>query len=62
MADAVADLKGEGLSVLLSEQNLHFAGAVTDRAYVIEKGHIRYDGTMADLLADEGLQRAYLSV
>lgn len=62
MADAVADLRSEGLSVLLSEQNLNFAAAVTDRAYVIEKGRICYEGAMADLLADEGLQRAYLSV
>lgn len=62
MADAVAGLRSEGLSVLLSEQNLNFAGAVTDRAYVIEKGRICYEGAMAELLADEGLQRAYLSV
>lgn len=61
MADAIDGLKTEGLSVLLSEQNLTFASAVTDRAYVIEKGRIRYEGAMADLLADEGLQRAYLS-
>ncbi len=44
MALAVGRLKQEGLSVLLSEQNLRFAGAVADRVYVIESGHIRFAG------------------
>jgi branched-chain amino acid transport system ATP-binding protein len=55
-------LKREGLSVLLSEQNLHFAHAVADRALIIEQGRIRYAGTMADLTADEAARRAYLMV
>ncbi len=42
----ILELKKEGLSVLLSEQNLHFARLVSDRAYVIEKGQVRYQGTM----------------
>jgi branched-chain amino acid transport system ATP-binding protein len=62
MADTVAALKAEGLSVLLSEQNLSFAGAVADRASVIETGRICFDGTMAALLADESLRRAHLAV
>jgi len=62
MAAAVATLKAEGLSVLLSEQNLRFAAAVADRAYVIEKGRIRYQGTMSELLADQAVRSAYLSV
>jgi ABC-type branched-subunit amino acid transport system ATPase component len=33
--------------VFLSEQNLHFARAVSDRALIIEKGAIRYDGSLA---------------
>ncbi len=40
MAQSILALKGEGLSVLLSEQNLHFSQAVADRAYIIEKGQI----------------------
>ena len=62
MADAVRALKAEGLSVLLSEQNLAFAGAVADRAAVIEKGRIRFDGTMAALLENEAVRRAYLAL
>ncbi len=62
MAKAIRTLKREGLTVLLSEQNLPFARAVADRAYVIESGHIRYEGTMAALWADEGARRQWLSV
>ncbi|MSQ59640.1 MAG: ABC transporter ATP-binding protein [Betaproteobacteria bacterium] len=40
MARTILQLKREGLSVLLSEQNLHFAEMVSDRAYVMEKGQI----------------------
>ena len=46
---------------MLSEQNLHFAAPVSDRAYVIEKGRIRYEGTMAALREDEEVRRTYLS-
>lgn len=62
MGRTVAELKREGLTVLLSEQNLQFAGALADRAYVIESGHLRFEGPMRDLLADESLRKAYLSV
>jgi branched-chain amino acid transport system ATP-binding protein len=62
MAEAIRALKGEGLSVLLSEQNLAFASAVADRAYIIEKGRIRHSGTMAALAADASLRAAYLTV
>jgi branched-chain amino acid transport system ATP-binding protein len=61
MADTILRLKAEGLTVLLSEQNLHFAARVADRAAIIEKGRIRYGGTMAALMADEAAQHAYLS-
>ena len=44
MAQPIRELKGEGLCVLLCEQNLHFAAAVADRAYIIEKGQIRFEG------------------
>jgi branched-chain amino acid transport system ATP-binding protein len=62
MARTVRTLKGEGLSVLLSEQNLHFARDVADRAYIVEKGRIRYDGTMAALMADKGARATLLGV
>lgn len=62
MAEAVIAMKREGVAVLLSEQNLHFASAVADRAYVIEKGQVRYEGTMAELEADGAVREAYLTV
>ncbi|CAO3443022.1 ABC transporter, ATP-binding protein 2 (cluster 4, leucine/isoleucine/valine/benzoate) [Azospirillum argentinense] len=62
MADALRALKAEGLSILVSEQNLAFAAAVADRASVIEKGQIRFEGPMRTLLEDEGVRRAYLAV
>jgi branched-chain amino acid transport system ATP-binding protein len=62
MAAAIRELKAEGLSVLLSEQNLHFATEVSDRAYIIEKGHIRFSGTMAELAANEDVRTQYLAV
>ena len=62
MAKTILELKQEGLCVLLAEQNLHFANLVADRAYIIEKGHVRYEGTMAGLAANEQLRAAYLSV
>jgi branched-chain amino acid transport system ATP-binding protein len=62
MAAAIRELKAEGLSVLLSEQNLHFATEVSDRAYIIEKGRIRFAGTMAELAANEEVRAQYLAV
>jgi branched-chain amino acid transport system ATP-binding protein len=62
MAAAIRELKAEGLSVLLSEQNLHFATEVSDRAYIIEKGHIRFAGTMAELAANDEVRAQYLAV
>ncbi len=62
MARTLVELKAAGVSILLSEQNLHFAELVSDRAYVLEKGQIRWQGTMAELAADAAVRRAYLSV
>jgi branched-chain amino acid transport system ATP-binding protein len=62
MAEAVLAMKREGIAVLLSEQNLNFATAVSDRGIVIERGHIRHEGAIADLVADEALRAAYLAV
>jgi branched-chain amino acid transport system ATP-binding protein len=62
MANTIWALKSEGLTVLLSEQNLHFATLVSDRAYIIEKGRIRYEGTIDALMRDDAVRSQYLSV
>lgn len=62
LVDQVLRLKELGQTILVSEQNLRFALAVSDRAYVIEKGMIRYQGTIRELEANEEVQRVYLMV
>ena len=62
MAHAVLALKGTGVTVLLAEQNFHFATRVADRAAVIESGRIVWSGTMAALLADDAVRTAHLQV
>lgn len=62
MAHMILALKAQGVSILLSEQNMHFAELVSDRAYVLEKGQIRYQASMAELASNEAVRRAYLSV
>jgi branched-chain amino acid transport system ATP-binding protein len=62
MAALIVELKKQGLAVLLSEQNVPFAAAVCDRVYVLEKGQVRFAGTMDELNADEAVRRQYLTV
>jgi branched-chain amino acid transport system ATP-binding protein len=62
LGQQVAALRGEGLTILLSEQNLKFAARLADRAYIIEKGEIRWEGAMGRLLEDDAVRRAYLTV
>jgi branched-chain amino acid transport system ATP-binding protein len=62
MAAAIRRLKAEGLAVVLSEQNLHFAARVADRAVIIEKGVVRWQGTLAGLETEPEVKAQYLSV
>jgi branched-chain amino acid transport system ATP-binding protein len=62
LAAAIRELKSTGVALLLAEQNWRLASAVADRAYVIEKGQIRFAGTMAELAADESVRTRYLAV
>jgi branched-chain amino acid transport system ATP-binding protein len=62
LGEAIAALKREGLTIVLSEQNLKFARRLADRAYVIDKGEITFEGSIATLDADESRRRAYLGV
>ena len=55
-------LKQSGVTMLLSEQNLGFALKLADRAYIIEKGSIKYEGTPEALMADHATREAYLMV
>jgi branched-chain amino acid transport system ATP-binding protein len=62
MAQMILALKRQGVSILLCEQNMHFAELVCDRAYVLEKGQIRFESTMAELAANDEVRRSYLSM
>lgn len=62
MATVIQQLKTEGLTVLLSEQNLHFAQAVADTVVIIEGGAQKYAGTLADLEQHPEIRDAYLAV
>jgi branched-chain amino acid transport system ATP-binding protein len=55
-------LKKEGVTVLLSEQNVKFALKHSDRAYIVDKGTIKYQGTIAQLDKDEEIKKQYLAV
>ncbi|MCB1411800.1 MAG: ABC transporter ATP-binding protein [Xanthobacteraceae bacterium] len=62
MAHAILTMKKEGLSILVSEQNLHFARLISDRTYIIERGRICYSGTMAELESRPDIRDAHLAV
>jgi branched-chain amino acid transport system ATP-binding protein len=62
IAATILELKKEGLSILLSEQNVAFAQLVSDRVYMLEKGQVRWSGTMAELAGNADVQRSYLTL
>lgn len=62
MVQTILRIKNEGLTVILSEQNLHFARLVADRAIIIEGGEKRFDGSFAELDADPSIQETYLAI
>jgi len=58
----IARLKAEGLTILLAEQNVEFCLDLADRVYVLEKGHIRYEGTARQFREDESIRHQYLAL
>lgn len=60
--DLIVKIKGQGVSILLVEQNASMALSVADKGYVIQMGRIKMEGTGAGLLADEEVERLYLGV
>ena len=62
IAAIVERLKAQGLTMLLVEQNYPFAARIADRVYVLGKGRIRWEGTAAELDADEEVKRTWLGI
>lgn len=60
--DLVGRIRGEGVSMLLVEQNVRQALALADRGYVMENGRMALEGRGPDLLANQAVKRAYLGV
>jgi branched-chain amino acid transport system ATP-binding protein len=60
--ETIAELKGQGRTILLVEQNVHQALDVADRAYVLETGRITLDGTADVLRHDPKVEQSYLGV
>ncbi|PYN38574.1 MAG: ABC transporter ATP-binding protein [Candidatus Rokuibacteriota bacterium] len=55
-------LKASGLTLVLAEQNVRFVSDLGDRVYILEKGMVRYQGSMARFLADDEVRQTYLAV
>jgi branched-chain amino acid transport system ATP-binding protein len=55
-------LKDEGITILLCEQNAKFATGLSDRAYILEKGHVRFAGTIKALQENAEVRRQYLAL
>ncbi len=62
IVETILRLKQQRLTVVLSEQNLHFARLVADRAIIIEGGEKRFDGTFAEFDTQPEIQEKYLKL
>jgi branched-chain amino acid transport system ATP-binding protein len=62
MGELIAQVKKQGVTVLLSEQNVKFSLKITDRAYIIDNGAIQYQGDTEDLREDDEIKKKYLAV
>jgi branched-chain amino acid transport system ATP-binding protein len=62
LKDLVLKLKEVGTTILLSEQNIKFAMAVSDFVAIIDKGHIRYEADIETFKKDEDIKKQYLAV
>jgi branched-chain amino acid transport system ATP-binding protein len=58
----IGKLKEQGLTILLCEQNAKFATRLSDRVYILEKGHVRFAGSIEALHGNADVRRQYLGV
>lgn len=62
LAEQIAALQARGMTILMAEQNLALALALSDHIYILDKGHVRFAGTLAEFEGDESLRHEYLTV
>jgi branched-chain amino acid transport system ATP-binding protein len=58
----ILELRAANTTILLSEQNMRFAMAVSDRVVLLDKGHVVYGGTIREFQRAEDIQKKYLAV
>jgi branched-chain amino acid transport system ATP-binding protein len=62
LGEQISKLRQEGMTILLCEQNARFSLGLSDRLYILEKGEVRYQGTVADFRKDEEAYKTYLAL
>ncbi len=62
LRERIAELKAQGLTILLAEQGVDFALSLADRVYVLEKGSVRFAGAARDLREDKALRSRLLAL
>ncbi len=62
LGEFIEVIKNEGMTVLLSEQNTKFAFKHADRAYILDNGSIKYEGSITELEQNEEIKKQYLAV
>jgi branched-chain amino acid transport system ATP-binding protein len=62
LSKQIQRLKESGITILLCEQNAKFAINLSDRAYVLEKGQVRFSGTIEDLQGNDDIRQQYLAL
>jgi len=60
--DTIKNLRDDGVTILLVEQNVHHALEISDRGYVIEKGRIILEGRSEEILNDKYVRKSYLGM
>jgi branched-chain amino acid transport system ATP-binding protein len=62
LGEQISKLRGEGMTILLCEQNARFSLNLSDRVYILEKGEVRYQGSVTDFKRDEEIYKTYLAL
>jgi branched-chain amino acid transport system ATP-binding protein len=62
LKEQIGRLKRDGLTILLAEQNVGFSLDLADRVYVLEKGHIRFEGTAREFRDNDAIRQQYLAL
>jgi branched-chain amino acid transport system ATP-binding protein len=62
LGEIINQIKDHGMTLLVSEQNVKFSFRIAQKVYIIDKGTIRYEGSVEDLKANEEVKKKYLAV